>query len=271
MLIPWKLSRWVQRVLPDFLLKPLRAAYNVFFVWFMERRFQRQRELAPVLFPTQPTKVLHGPFKGMSYVDKSVCSVLISKIVGCYEEELHGAIEKIVAHGYDRILNVGCAEGYYAVGLALRSPKSKVYAFDIDPEAERLCRELAQLNGVADRVIFSGGCDPAKLNEMIQGETVILSDCEGYELPLLDPAKAPKLAQADMLVELHGATDPKVSIRGVLLERFTPSHRCEMITATGRDPAKYPVLEKLSPEDRHIAINEYRTGTMEWGWWQRKR
>ena len=257
--------------MPGFLLKPLRAVYNVYFVWFMGRRIKRQTEMAPVLFPTQPTKVLSGPFKGMNYVNKSVCSMLIPKLVGCYEEEISGVMEKIAARGYDRILNVGCAEGYYAVGLALRSPKSKVYAFDIDPEAERLCRALAELNGVADRVIFSGGCDPAKLNDMIQGDTVIVSDCEGYELELLDPAKAPKLAQADMLVELHGATDPQVSIHDTLVKRFENTHRLDLLTAAERDPSRHPVLEKLPPPDRALAIDEHRSGTMEWGWWERKR
>lgn len=271
MFVPWKLSRWLQRWLPDFLLKPLRAVYDVYFVWNMNRLLRRQSQILPLIFPDRPADVYSGPFKGMKYVGTSVGSLLIPKLVGCYELEISGVIEKISRQGYDRILNVGCAEGYYAVGLALCSPKTKVYAFDIDPEAERLCKELATLNGVADRVIFSGACDPAKLNEMIQGETAIVCDCEGYELELCDPIKAPKLAEADLLVELHGATDPKVSIRDILIKRFKNTHHEQLIEVSGRDSSQYPILEKLPPRDRDIAINEYRTGTMEWGWWQRKR
>lgn len=271
MIIPWRLSLWLQQHLPDFLLKPLRAVYTVYFVWAIGRVIQRQKEILPVLFPEQPARVFTGPFKGMKYIDTSICSLLLPKLIGCYEAEISEAIEKIVQNNYDRILNVGCAEGYYAVGLAMRSPKAMVFAFDIDPKAERLCKELAQLNGVADRVIFSGGCDAAKLNNTIQGKTVIISDCEGYEIELFDPAKAPKLAEADMLVELHGATDPKVSIRDTLIKRFENTHRGHLIFVARRNPSQYSILDKLSPKDRNFAVDECRSGTMEWGWWERKR
>ena len=210
-------SAWVYRVLPDFLLKPLRAIYNVYYGWFLCRNLRRQEQILAQLFPEQPARISAGPFKGMTYVGASVGSLLLPKLVGFYEAELGDVIEKVVQHGYERILNVGCAEGYYAVGLALRSPKTKVYAFDIDDKAARLCHELAQHNRVDDRVIFSGACDPARLNEMIQGETVIVCDCEGYELELLDPVKAPKLARADLLVELHRVADAQVSVKEVLM------------------------------------------------------
>jgi hypothetical protein len=258
-------------VLPAFLLKPIKAIYTIYYGWFMRRVKRRQEKIVSVLFPERPARVSAGPFKGMRYVGVSAYGSLITQLVGSYEAELDGVIQKIVARGYDRILDIGCSEGYYAVGLAMRSPRTIVFAYDITEEAGRLCREMAEMNGVADRVIFSGACDPAKLNEMIQGETAIVSDCEGYELELLDPIKAPKLADADILVELHRVADPRVSTRDVLVKRFENSHRGQIIHKADKDPSQYPILQKLSRGDRKTAISEFRTGTDEWGWWERKR
>ena len=53
---------------------------------------------------------------------------------------------------YPVVVNIGCAEGYYAVGMAGRMPDTRVDAFDIDPAAQRACGELAARRGVADRV-----------------------------------------------------------------------------------------------------------------------
>jgi hypothetical protein len=46
---------------------------------------------------------------------------------GCYEHELHGEIEQLVTRGFDAVLNIGCGEGYYAIGLARRMPTAAHY------------------------------------------------------------------------------------------------------------------------------------------------
>ena len=54
----------------------------------------------------------------------------------------------------------GCAEGYYAVGMARLAPEITVYAYDIEERARIACADLAQRNGVADRVIVGGEFAP---------------------------------------------------------------------------------------------------------------
>ena len=44
------------------------------------------------------------------------------------------------------------AEGYYAVGLTVRMPAADVFAFDTDAEAQRMCRDMAERNGVSEHV-----------------------------------------------------------------------------------------------------------------------
>src|SRR5947207_8629242 len=71
-----------------------------------------------------------GPFAGMRYVAPATGRTILPKLLGSYETELHSIVEQVIAADHRVVINIGCAEGYYAVGLALRLPNSRVYAFD---------------------------------------------------------------------------------------------------------------------------------------------
>ena len=91
--------------------------------------------------------VLGGPFAGMRF-ETATEGNLAAKLLGSYEGELQPFVEKYLRAGFDRLIDIGCAEGYYAVGFALRSPNTMVDAFDMAEEAQTVCRNHAQLNGV---------------------------------------------------------------------------------------------------------------------------
>ena len=88
-------------------------------------------------------------------------------------------IERIVAAPYERIVDIGCAEGYYAVGLALRMPGTRIFAFDINEKAQAACRNLATLNGVSDRVTVGGLFSGADFADY--GGSCVICDIEGAE------------------------------------------------------------------------------------------
>jgi hypothetical protein len=206
--------------------------------------------------------VLTGPFKGMRYGDDVACSAYVAKLVGSYEQELHAVISEIIGTGYKAIVDVGCAEGYYAVGFAIRMPDALVHAFDTDSDARWYCAELAKLNGVSNRVKTGGFCDHAALQAICGSETLVLCDCEGFELELLDPARAPGLATTDILVELHDFIRPGISAE--LLSRFRTTHEVRLLDTTDRNPEDYTVLQDVAPADRYWAVREGRPAKMQW-------
>ncbi len=184
--------------------------------------------------------VRSGPFTGMRLLDTTSWGNVASYLLGSYEQELHPALEILLMRGYETVIDVGCAEGYYAVGLARRLPGAAVHAFDIDEAAQRLCAELAVLNGVADRVAVAGVCDAGQLERLIHGCTLVFVDCEGCEAQLLDPTLAPALATADLIVELHDFVDPTITER--VLDQLDSTHRIELVDVTSRSAADYPEL-----------------------------
>src|SRR5437868_6460531 len=180
-------------------------------------------------------EVKDGPFVGMHYAEGLEASVgdLVAKLVGSYECELHGVLEQWIRADYPQIIDVGCAEGYYAVGFAVAMPRSRVDAFDIDAVARSHCAALADLNAVSERVRVLGSCDPQALASYPEHGVALLSDCEGYERVLLNPDLAPNLRHWPILVELHEFIDG--TITDTLRRRFESTHDIDVIDGQGRD------------------------------------
>src|SRR5687768_16036154 len=108
---------------------------------------ERGRKLSAIIYQEVGGKVATGPFKGMNYdVSYAHNGILGMKLLGTYEKELHGAVEEIVARGYENIINLGAGEGYYAVGLARRLPQANVTAFELMEKYQQYVRELAAAN-----------------------------------------------------------------------------------------------------------------------------
>jgi hypothetical protein len=208
--------------------------------------------------------VQDGPFRGMRYVSRSHGSALLPKLVGAYEAELHGVFRTIVARPYRTVIDIGCAEGYYAVGLTLRLPGAVTYAFDISGPAQERCRELAELNGVRDRVVVAGECTAQRLQDLVRPQTLVVCDCEGAEVELLDPEQAPALRQADLLVELHDDLRLDVEITPTLLSRFRDSHDVTLLGLEERQPSRYASLDFLAPAAQRLALHEDRIPGQQW-------
>lgn len=88
----------------------------------------------------------------MQYIDEASGSVLLPKILGTYESALIPWIVEAQNNGYETLIDVGCAEGYYAVGFAKTCSGIQVFAYDLNPMARELCQILADTNSVLDRI-----------------------------------------------------------------------------------------------------------------------
>ncbi len=228
--------------------------------------FLRGMDVARDLRSLTSDSVYSGPFKGMKLTPAVLTGCFAPTLLGCYEHELHPAVERIVARGYKKILNIGCAYGYYAVGLALRMPQVTVDAFDINPETQQKCRDMATLNGVGDRLNVSGEFRGEDFARHAGPDTLAIVDIEAAEKTLLDPALYPALQKIDLLVEMHDLMD--ASISKTMQERFAPTHDIEIIR---NRETQFP-LEQIIGNDQYadpfdclIAAWEVRDGPTPWG------
>lgn len=210
--------------------------------------------------------VLDGPFAGMRLPEAASWADgdLVPKLLGVYEAELHVPIEAAIARAPDLVVNVGCAEGYYAVGLARRLPGARIHAFDISTTAQEVCGLAARLNGVGRRVVVEGECTAARLAELAAGAArpLALLDCEGAETALIAPAALPALGTCELIVECHDFLDPEIT--EILHRRLAPTHVLAVVAEAGRDPNRHDFIARLNSIDRWLAVCEFRPTQMHW-------
>jgi hypothetical protein len=216
-------------------------------------------------------RVLSGPFQGMKMELSPVSSRhLLGYLLGTQELELHPVIEEIIERQYETIINIGVADGYYAIGLARRMPSTRIVGFEGLREHHDLFWRAAKENGVADRVTLEGFCTTTELQNSLReagGRPFILCDIEGGEKMLLDNERISELNQADILVETHDDLVPDCS--SLMISRFGPTHDIASIYArprTLRDfPAdKLPSIANWMPAMAAELMHERRTGVQEW-------
>ena len=212
--------------------------------------------------------VSSGPFAGMRFPRTALLHFpdLGAKLAGTYEWELQNAIEEIAASRPPLIINVGAGDGWYAVGLALRCPDTRVIAFEADSWDARALADNARENEVTERIEIRGTGSAEDLAAMDPPEgVVVISDCEGDEMDLLDPARVPWLARARLVIETHDCFRPGVTDE--LVRRLEPTHELKRIDAEKRYLADHPALyhtPSLTLVQLEVVLNELRSLPTPW-------
>ncbi len=209
--------------------------------------------------------VRQGEFQGLKLLQQSVGSALLPKLLGSYEEELHATFREVRNQNWDAVVDVGCAEGFYAVGLAKILPSCpKIYAFDLTPKSRRLCAELAKLNCVEDRLLVRTRCDDIELTKITSSKKcLVISDCEGFEAELFSSQSVQHLDRSLLIIELHEHNSPNVTSQ--LLCRFDQTHNTKIIQIRKREKAQYSDLNIFDRDaDKLLAVNEFRFAEQAW-------
>ncbi len=208
--------------------------------------------------------IKHGPFAGMAYDVRASEGGRVPRLLGGYEASLAPVIDMIVDKNPDLIVDVGCAEGYYAVGLARRLPNATIWARDADEQARKKCTQLATSNGVENRVEVGGLMTHADFDICLRHRSVVICDIEGAEEHLLDPARARGLTAADILVECH--THQRKDITSVIRDRFSASHDITQIDRSLDMDALPDWMDSWNDLDRLLALWEWRSAPTPWLW-----
>lgn len=172
----------------------------------VQRRVAETAEINRFLQKHIPNNhVLTGPFAGLAYPAlTAIGSALYPKLLGTYENELHETLDIILRTDFDQIIDIGCAEGYYAVGLARRFPQTPVLAFDLNPAARESCRRMAEFNDAARNLTVEAFCNPAHLASLCSTKrNLVISDCEGFEEHLFSPEHIHAYENSSLVIEIH--------------------------------------------------------------------
>jgi hypothetical protein len=204
------------------------------------------------------TIVRHGPFSGMIYpVESALNRHSIPKLLGTYESELHEVLSLVARRRYDCVIDIGSAEGYYAVGMALLT-RRPVFAYDPEPAEKNLCGRMAELTGVGNLVSLHDMFTASDLPLFAQRQALVISDCEGFEAELFTPETMGLMSNWDIIVELHGTGRDN-------LPKMNWPHATRVIGSqprTGMPP--FQEIAGIAPAE--ALLSEYRGEKQFWLW-----
>ena len=248
----------------------LRGMRFKFGCWFRYRLTRLATHKA--LFPQGRTQVQDGPFAGMKFLNEPVWGPITPKWLGTYEAPISPCLEGIFQNPPANLIDVGCAEGYYAVGFAWKMKGTTVHAFDSDIGSTYQTRKLANINAVGDRLKSETWCSHEDITRIsARGSTLVFCDIEGGEQFLLDPETCPALRKCRILVEIHLLNGSMDEMSSLLKRRFGSSHEILRIDDSTRRLADFPKLQgRISESLFTTAADECRPNPQHWLWMEPK-
>lgn len=196
-----------------------------------------------------------GPFKGMRYTRDAVLTRHATPaLLGQYECQLYPYLMQLLDQ-HAKVIDIGHAEGYYAVGTA-RLGKD-VTAFDASSHERRICSGVAAANEAP--VDIRRWCTSRDLIDVASPSgALIISDIDGGELDLFSIAAIGALRHCDLIIEMHGANSEDNT---PFVQRFKDTHRTQVIPCPEVSSVP-PSLSFLGADAPRMAA-EYR-GFQEW-------
>lgn len=254
----------MQQALPDGIYKGLqraahlRPAHRRYLQAQSSRAAERSALDDQVIEILRTDVVQSGPLAGLVLSRRASWGLDFSaRLLGTYEMELHPFLSRLVTDETPLILDVGCADGYYVVGLSRIAPNATVVGYDIDPSALEVTQTLAELNGVEGRVDVRPGCRAKDLESLPDG-TLVVMDCEGAESQLLTEAVVATNPRTHFIIESHESVVPGITAK---LQSLFSSRRCELVYPDKRSAADATQL----PADLATAVlDEMRSPKNPW-------
>jgi hypothetical protein len=213
-------------------------------------------------------EIHHGIFSGMKLSslrwgghDKA------PMMLGLYESEVTSEIEKAASHT-TTFVDVGAADGYFAVGSVFSDLYANAICFEISSEGRDSIKLNAERNGVADKVSIHAEATEEALLKMAEGvdtkDLFILCDIEGGEFDLFTLRVLQAFKKSTILVEIHDFTENDrkryISLKLMAESIFNISE----ITQESRNPNILVSTRVLHDDDKWLLMSEGRPKAMTW-------
>jgi len=214
-------------------------------------------------------KIAYGVFKEMKlssnpwwgYFDTT------SKILGEYEKTVCLKIHKILKNNKMPFIDIGAADGFYAVGVARSGLSEKTYAFEISPRGRESIKLNARLNGCIKKLIIKKEANYLSLKKIIDKNKscLVLIDIEGSEYELLSNKILKLLRHCELIIESHPhhVSNGK-KMEQELISRSKKFFNSSIIERGPYNPNKFKILADLTDDERLLSLSEGRLKNPKW-------
>ncbi len=208
--------------------------------------------------------IASGLFKGMHFTTSDLSSTPMPKILGTYEKEIQEVLEKWNHENFNRFINIGGAEGFYAIGIAKQFNVEEVIVYEMLKEGQAMIRMIGEQNHLLSGVRIYSKCEEHDLYEVCDehANDLVLIDVEGAEIELLSSRVVGKLRNSTVVVEAH---DFKVTdCTNIVRTMFSSTHVTKITSSKVRMKKDFPLSYPLPKAIKLAMMDERRPEIMNW-------
>ena len=247
------------------------------------RLFKKQPLLTPIeyhknylnrkIIKISNSKVMSGIYKSTYLENKSHWSKFdyASKLLGFYEEQIQNLIVDVQKkNNLKTLINIGCGDGYHALGLVKNKFFTKSICYDISLEARNILETNVKSNNLNDKFIIrkEANIDEIKkdLQKIKSEETLFLIDIEGAEFTLFKDEDFNFLKKSFIVIEDHNFFIKDNELKEKFYSSLHKYFNVEFIENGSRNPfvIQNNFLDQLNDDSRFLLLSEGRSQKMGW-------
>jgi hypothetical protein len=209
-------------------------------------------------------EIAYGLFKGVKINNRSDWSGakdIGPKVFGLYENQI---LRWIQQKKFDLFIDVGAADGYYALGILSSKIASRAVTFEISVNDREITKASAIINNVDDKIFIKGEATSSEIIEVLKScnNGLIIMDIEGGENNLITSELLEAAKNCCLVIEIHEVVDKDIQFN--MLELCKEFHNFEELTGLERDFPRDKFTEKLTDNERSLLLSEGRPYAMSW-------
>ncbi len=235
--------------------------------WRRETIRERQERISLELFDILNGVVKYGPFTGL-HLDRETWwgkLDLGSQCLGLYEKEILNLIEATEAGQYRTFIDIGAADGYYAIGMLVSGKVGRTICFEQTEKGRSVIAENWKKNRSVGELTILGEANAssfATLNPADLENALVLVDIEGFEFELLTDEVLSLLKSSTVVIEIHHWMDNFLDKYTTFLRHADRYFDVEVIERVERETSNLPELRDFTDDNRLLLTSERRPGVM---------
>lgn len=231
--------------------------------WRKETIRERQQRISLEVFDLLGGVVKYGPFKGLKLEKNTWWGKLDlgSQCLGLYEKEILDKIDLINVNEYQTFIDIGAADGYYAVGMLTSQKVKKTICFEQASQGRETILSKWIANGSVGELAIYGEANAHSLSnikpEDLQNAFAII-DIEGGEFDLLDYKILNILSSCLIFIEIHNWVDDFSNKYAAFLRNASTFFDVEIIQRKDRETTLFQELRDFTDDNRLLLTSERR-------------
>lgn len=228
---------------------------------------ERRSRVSKELFEYCNGTIKYGPFKGLKLTSNTWWggNDLGSMCFGLYENELLEFLHSESLVKRDTFVDIGAADGYYAIGLLKSKRIKKALCFEITSEGRNTIEQNWNINEQPGEIEIKGDVFKdfkSSINNINLKKSIVLIDIEGAEFSFLENEVLRTLRDTVIAIEIHNWIPNFIELYSGFLKNANEFFDIEILDRKERNTFLFEELRSLTDDNRLLLTSEARPCVM---------